>query len=859
MRLKAICFLIYFMSSIVVSQNLEEQIYQATESFIADQNETTFQDLRRQENIFQDKANTADEHLALVYLECNKAYYLKNDNQSKAAISSYENAWKRFNTHQLSKISNYDIIEFCLKPLGNLYTQTNNYTNAENSIQEYIKIAKRHKDKRQYIAGIINLAALHQTRGMHNSVLQLIAEVENLSDMERSQREKLIRLKNFSTLALKNIKTTDIKSPPKLFHSDHTFAAHRMAYLTALKNKDYQEAQEYFNLAKQDQNEDSLSIRQLAKSEVEEAQLYYLLNDFDQADHSLKSALDLLIPHQNNKTIPKKSRLYPENTFIDIFDLRARLQSTSEDALAYYDLSFYVADLLNASLTSQESRLTLLATNRKRSEWCIALLFEHYEENQSTELFWRALQYAENEKASLLKNISQKKTRLAEHPNDSLLIREQILLKKQERLTDRYIKSQLGYIKSKTDDFNTQLLEVGMALKSLTEVIDVKYGVQNHNTIDGTKLQAQLNQDQATLITYFYGSDALYQFIISSEEYQLSKIDLSLPVRQKIRNFISLFDDVAAINNNIQAYADQAFELYKVLNLPKVEEQSNMIIIPDGLLNFLPFEALLTKPTSTTNFAKMPFLVSSFPIVYNTNISFYMDPQPKKNKVNILGMFPVFEKSSQPLTYSLEEAEAIQNLSNAEVFLKAEATKAAFINAAPQYDVLHLSTHATGGDFTHPASISFYDQPMLVNELYSLDLQPDLVVLSACETGIGKLQKGEGAMSIARGFQYAGSKNILFSLWQINDASTAALMGLFYKSYKTSNAAYFANRQSKLDYLNETAISNTKKSPYYWSAFVYYGQIDPVQTSDHRFYFSIGIIALIIVVFLWFRKRTTHD
>ena len=160
-----------------------------------------------------------------------------------------------------------------------------------------------------------------------------------------------------------------------------------------------------------------------------------------------------------------------------------------------------------------------------------------------------------------------------------------------------------------------------------------------------------------------------------------------------------------------------------------------------------------------------------------------MREQSKKNNREVLGVFPVFENRNQALTYSIDEANAIKQFSKSRLLMHSEATKDAFLEAASRYDVLHLSTHATGGDFINPARIAFYDEPMLVNELYSMDIHPELVVLSACETGIGKLQKGEGAMSIARGFQYAGANNILFSLWQINDASTATLMSLFYKSF----------------------------------------------------------------------------
>lgn len=144
---------------------------------------------------------------------------------------------------------------------------------------------------------------------------------------------------------------------------------------------------------------------------------------------------------------------------------------------------------------------------------------------------------------------------------------------------------------------------------------------------------------------------------------------------------------------------------------------------------------------------------------------------------------------------------------------------------------------------------------MYLNELYSLDLNAHLVVLSACETGVGKLYKGEGAMSIARGFQYAGAENLLFTLWQINDLSTSQIMESFYENYTDLQSAYLANNRSKIDYLKNETIGNAKKSPYYWSAFVYYGQLDAAKTNGFNFYIIFGSLLVLIVLLLVLKNR----
>lgn len=854
-RMKNICFIFFLISGISISQNLEEQIYVAAETFIANKSDPSLQSLIQQETDFKSKVKTKDEQLALVFLQCNKGFYLKESNRLKIAINSYEEAWQRYNDHHLSDISDYDIIEYCLKPLGNLYTKTNNYTNAENTIQQYIALAEKTKSKEHYIAGIINLSALHQTRGMHASVLELVAQAERISGISTPQKEKLNSLKAYSALSLKNMNDKDLSVRYEMSTIETPFTNHRTAYQKALQNKKYAEALKQFQLSKHFQKEELLTLRELAKRHVEEAQLHYVLEDLEKTDSYLEEATKLLIPNYKNGKIPERSNLYAENSFVDIFDLKARLQSSTENALEYYDLSFYVANLLTSNLTSQESKLDNLINNRKRSEWCIDLLFDQYEQHPDPEVFKRALNYAEKDKAAVLQEVYQKRSLLSQYPSDTLLLKEQELLKKQERLTDDLIKTQLGYKSSQNDSLNKQLLDVSIALKTVSHSIDAKYGNSQNKSIDFNLLEKQLIKDQAKLIVYFYGRKTIYQFELSSAKRNFSKINLNTEVAKEITDFIHLFDHPSTINNNVNSFKSRAFQLYSTLNLKKTFDQSNLIIIPDGLLNFVPFEALLTGSTETTNFSKMPFLVTSKNVVYNSNINFYLQEQIKKTDRQILGVFPVFEGSNQALTYSVDEALAIKKLSQARILMHENASKAEFLKMAPNYSVLHLSTHATGGDFTHPASMAFHDQPMSANELYSMDIQPELVVLSACETGIGKLQKGEGAMSIARGFQYAGAKNILFSLWQINDASTATLMSLFYKSYDKNHSAHIANRQSKLDYLKDPSVSTIKKSPYYWSAFVYYGKIEPAENSGYIIYYFIGILILVIILFLGYRKR----
>ena len=161
--MKTCGFLLFFISAISFTQNLEETIYLAAESFIENKNNEALQLLNKQENVFKNQVKTKNEQLALVFLQTHKGFYLFQQSKLTTAIITYENALNRFNDNRLSKISDFDIIENCLNPLGTLYTKTGDFTNALNTINQYIFLAEKTKQTKHQISGIINLAKLYAT------------------------------------------------------------------------------------------------------------------------------------------------------------------------------------------------------------------------------------------------------------------------------------------------------------------------------------------------------------------------------------------------------------------------------------------------------------------------------------------------------------------------------------------------------------------------------------------------------------------------------------------------------------------------------------------------------------------------
>lgn len=845
---KSIIFAVVFQSFFVFSQRLEDEIYNAVDDFNNNKSLSTLKELENKESIFKLNVSSKSEQVALVYLQCNIAYDIKQLGDFNKAIKYYENAWQNYSKNQLE---GYDIIEFCLKPMGNLYTITKDYTNAENTIHQYIFLAEKEKNLQQKIAGIINLSILYQSLGKHRRVLKLVSEGLSQSKVSTIQRQKLLNISTNSKIALNLI--NDYEEIPKLTIDDYQFYLNSSQL--ALNNKNFELAKEHFKKAKNlfFKNK-SISARMLAKLYVYESQLFLQVDETDKAKKSLLMALQTLLPNNKNENI-KKEDLYAENTFIDIFDLLGDIES-SITALNFYDLSFYVSSLLNDKISSQEAKIVNQVSERIRSEKCIRILFDTYSQSLDNKLLEIAFQYAESSKATVLKDVVRKKSLLELHPKDSLLLTQQRLLQAQEFITNKLINEQYG--KSRViilNGFSKELSAISIQLKKVNNKILTRYPNAKNSRISFEKLTNKLTDDNAVLIEYFYGKKAIYQFMFDKNKSDFSKIELSKLNKKEIIDFIHLFDSPEAINNDINAYKRTAFNIYNTLKLNISKFDKNLIIVPDGLLSFVPFEALLTKETASVKYQNMAFLVTQTTVLYNSSVEFYLKQSRQQSFEKILGIFPVFKNSNKELTYSIDEAKSIKNLMDIDLLINEKATKENFIKKASNYDLLHLSTHANSGSFSIPASIEFCNDRMSINELYSLRLNVNLVVLSACETGVGKLQKGEGAMSLARAFQYAGAQNVLFSLWQINDKSTSQIMKLLYKNIQNTQSISKANSCSKIEYLNDQKISNIKKSPYYWSAFVYYGIVQQSKDNNSKTYLFTVIGILFLSIFYFFKNK----
>lgn len=360
----------------------------------------------------------------------------------------------------------------------------------------------------------------------------------------------------------------------------------------------------------------------------------------------------------------------------------------------------------------------------------------------------------------------------------------------------------------------------------------------------------------SVILEYSVGDSSSCLWVITRSAHKLFKLPDIKVLQEQIEPF--RFALLNPDKSNNEFLTKGGYSLYRLLLEPAepfLSKKSKLVIIPDGILNYLPFEILLTdnKGTSTGNsYLNLPFLIKKYPVSYAQSASVLNNLLAKRNgtgksdpvlKKLIAFGDPVYENPTDTsnssgnrfrrLESSGMEVENIASFfkkGNAEVYLRNEATEENVKRegALKNFNYVHFATHGFI-DETKPDLSSLVltkdnnskeDGMLQATEIYHLKLNADLVVLSACQSGLGKLVRGEGMVGLTRAFMYAGTPAVLVSLWSVSDVSTSILMGDFYRNL-------VQEKLSKTDALRKaqlTMLGNEKFAhPFYWAPFVIIG------------------------------------
>ncbi|HSD26216.1 MAG TPA: CHAT domain-containing protein [Vicinamibacteria bacterium] len=380
--------------------------------------------------------------------------------------------------------------------------------------------------------------------------------------------------------------------------------------------------------------------------------------------------------------------------------------------------------------------------------------------------------------------------------------------------------------------------------KEFPEYYDLKYRFE---TVPSAEVRARALDERTALVEYFLGRDEVFIFTLTGHDLEVARVPREATLETdlgQLRRAIVARDDAA--------YARSAEWLYRALLAP-VESRlagKDLVIVPDGPLHAVPFEALLERETGSRpgGAGFLPHVLRDHAVSYAYSATVLLQSRGRRKEGpgdEFVGFAPGFDEAAgarPALPASRREVSDVLRLfrkraglfggwlsGRSRVYLGKDATKGTLLSAnLAGYRYVHLATHAIV-DEDRPALSRLLLQPggdsgkggaLTLGEIYNLRLDADLVVLSACDTGGGRIARGEGIIGLTRGFLFAGAKSLLVSLWPVSDEAAAALVVDFYEGLLGGRTKAQALREAKL---RAMARNPEYARPFYWSSLVLVG------------------------------------
>lgn len=606
---------------------------------------------------------------------------------------------------------------------------------------------------------------------------------------------------------------------------------------------------------------------------------YGMEGNYQQALQYFRQAVDIFIKGPNKEVatlnFPVEEVLYPTQLVETLQQKANVLQEYAQQSgtlsplrramQTYMQLAQLIEDL-QQSYRREGSKLQLRKRTADLYNEGFAAAYELLGETGNPDYKEYAFYFAEKSTGQiLLEQLQHIKARKFAGVPDSLINREYRI---RERLTTLQHQLTAQAESSQQDDslrhlaLEDSLFHTRQALtrhiKQVEQTYPAFYELKYEPVVvRASEVRADMLSEKETMIRYFWGTDALYAFVLTKQETVLRKLTVDSLLQQDIVNYRDQMRDV----ESVETFSQQSYSLFARLLEPLLDQVkgTHLTIIPDGALHHLPFESLLRhSPTNQSweRFHQLPYLVKDYTISYAPSAS-YLEVSHQirtpENQKPFLGFAPVFDhkrnsteqrsypnsdRPLSPLLLSKHEVETLGTLfENSQsshrstlkpvLYLEDDATEAVFKKMSlADYRYIHLATHAFVSEQDPRQSAILFetttaeeDGILYASEIYNLQLNAELVTLSACKTGIGSLSRGEGIMSLSRAFQYAGAENLLVSLWEVNDRSTARLMERFYRGHMQDVPMPEALQQAKNEMINSIRYGH----PKYWAPFVFVG------------------------------------
>ncbi len=606
--------------------------------------------------------------------------------------------------------------------------------------------------------------------------------------------------------------------------------------------------------------------REMAQNKIYWSRYHIGNNAPDKALEVLESGLEMLIGHTLDAAKNESKLDYANATdkmlafdfVLEILNL-AISNHQVEDIGAYMELGRKLIAQLHANVLTTDSSKFIFSKKCKAFYEKATLLSEEQDRN---------IAYLNTQKAKgyiMLQKMQD--TRAAEIVGLPLEIqqngkdfRQEILRLGKER--DEYAKNQM-----KVDSIDKLLFSTNQQYDAYVQNLEKEYPTYHalKYQIPETslnELKGILRRKGATLLEYFLGDDNMFIFVI--DENGIQHVE-TVPVTD------TLIADITTMNHCVSTldfsygtfvkFHDSSSRLYEHLigHVDAHIHNKNLIVIPDEQLNLIPFEALVSRKktfddTSYARYHQLDYLIADYDISYHysSNLIGIRAMNGNEERKDFLGIAPSFVQRGgiQELKNNLQEVESgLGRYPEGKTIVGLDATYDEVMSSIKEYRMVHFATHAIFNDRVPLDSrIELADTSIYIYEIFGMDHNLDLAIMSACETASGERKKGEGVISLSRAFIQSGCPSVIASLWSISDQKTSMLMQIFHEYMGAGKSPKHSLSEAKRRYIDEAITKNVH--PFYWSGFIQIGEVEEPERKIPLFiWIGVGLLFISGLIF----------
>ncbi|MCX6560722.1 MAG: CHAT domain-containing protein [Candidatus Aminicenantes bacterium] len=604
--------------------------------------------------------------------------------------------------------------------------------------------------------------------------------------------------------------------------------------------------------------------------------VYARLGEFEKSTGYYQRAIDLALEYSG--------KTYLWEIYLELGNAR-RSQGRPQEAAEDYRAAISIIEDIRATISSEELRATYFGSDKRLDAYYN--LIDMLVADDAPEAAQAAFETLEKAKARSFLDSLEVRAYMNQHPAGDLraINREKALLNDLSRAYRKLLEP--GLDGAKKAPAQAEIVRIEDELESVRREMrraDAALAALKYPSVAAfAEARAILPDARTTAVAFMIGKEKSYAFALSKSRLWVYPIPPRNILRAEVEAYIRRISDPASAD-----FAAGA-ALFEELIKPALEKDTEkIIIIPDGILTYLPFEALSTQKSP------IRWLVQDYEVSYAPSLSSYREiqaraartharskpallavgapayPSPAKEKeaeTLIQGLYPDLGIASLRLPNAGREIDQIAALfpeRRRTVLSGTAATEEAFKALAPdRYRVVHFAAHGLVDDqkpmrsaiVLAPGAGPYADGLLQAREVLDLRLESDLVVLSACRTGLGRLLRGEGIEGLNRAFFAAGASAVLMTLWSVSDAAGVPLMDRFYRRLRSAESVAASLRAAKIEMIGSPAFAH----PYYWAGYIAAGAADRVIFPSHKLFWILLIlgtgIALVLIKKLLLARR----